>query len=196
MKAKLTILGITNISYFIMLLALTVIQFMLGGCKDKDDPPNQQQVKKDNTMAYTSLTTCKVNDKEWRDCFPGGLINQNRSSGQWWKNYIGDPLEIFATSGCDINNYTEIGIRINNFTGVGRYELGVHSYGNFVFQRISSPIIYKTDTIHRGAVEITSFDIEKKQVEGNFYFEAYNSDSSNSIQITTGKFSKVSFITF
>lgn len=47
---------------------------------------------------------------------------------------------------------------------------------------------YSTDSLHKGALEIISFDGIKKVISGTFSFQAYNAVRKKAINITDGRF--------
>jgi hypothetical protein len=177
------------------MLLMMVFPLYLSSCKD--DPPEGPGPPSDSN--YWSLMTCKVDGNDWGDCLPGLMLGmkQSKSSAEWFKNYIGQPLIIEFINLCDSSNsknaVQSIYVNLNPYSGIGTYQLNNFSYG--ACANLQSTYIMRTDDIYTGSITITKFDTIKKEIFGTLDFEAYNSDSNRIVKVSGGKFSKVKFIT-
>ena len=169
---------------------------LLAACKEATPDGNYPEPSNKN---YWSKATCKIDGKDWGDCYPSQIpnIKTSRASAEWLKNFVEQPLKIELVDGCDgfVSNTAiqNIFFYIKKFNGVGIYQLNENSYGQC--GNMVSNYFFRTYIRHTGVLDITIFDTVKKEISGSFQFQAFNPDSNRIIKVTDGQFSKVNFIT-
>ena len=180
-------------------LVLLLPAVLLAACKEATPDGNYPEPSNKN---YWSKATCKIDGKDWGDCFPSPFgpigINESRASAEWFKNFVGQPLRLEFLNACDsVNSKTAIQsvfFNIKTFNGKGRYTLDENNSGECHNLQFSS-YFFRTYIGHTGVLDITVFDTVKKEISGSFQFQAFNPDSNRIIKVTDGQFSKVNFIT-
>jgi hypothetical protein len=170
---------------------VSINAFFLIGCKDKDhdhESLTSEPAKKNN---YWSQSTCKIDGHAWGDCFPS-LIKGSRASGEWYKNFEGDPLQLHFANVCD-SPFTEINISLKKFNGIGSYSLSTDNYAEYNVVYMLDRTQYRTNLVTTGKVSITKFDTARREISGTYEFGAFNSDSNTTRVITNGVFNRIIF---
>ena len=153
-------------------------------CKKDDTPPVPNE--KHNYFA------CKVNGAFWEACGP--ITAPAPVSGQY---FVGNYFDIDGMNSCDnTNNYRkEIYLKMYNFNGVGTYSLGgiSNNIGHFNDHTATPVIVYSTDSVRNGTVDITKFDSLAQTISGAFQFTAFNADSNKIVTITEGQMENIHY---
>jgi hypothetical protein len=173
------------------LIYITIIFFciVLSNCKnDKKEDPIPTTPK--NTWSQMS---CKLDGKDWSDC--GKTIigtKESNTGGEWFKNFVNQPLKIYGITNCD-NNNSFVNIYLADFKSVAVYHLANYNNVSYTIQYPAGNVEYKTNSSHIGTLSITKFDSIRNKVSGTFSFEGFNADSNRIVKITDGKFTDISF---
>lgn len=136
-------------------------------------------IKQDPYPNGSGLFTCKVDGEVFVP-----------DSDDWKKrakqaSIVNDTLAINGVY--NIGDKSEsVGIRVENFSGVGTYQLysREENYGRYSL----SPVHAYTNAAHTGELEVTHYIPERGIVAGTFHFTAHNPHTSETFQITEGRF--------
>ena len=132
--------------------------------------------------------SCKINGSIFKPETPGGLFSVEALSGRVSSNGSnGYYANIYALNTMSMPERA-ISLTIDNFVGIGTYEL--NSQTSFAdFQQWYPSRFHSTRYGNAGYVIITKYDITNKILAGTFHFiAASQSDQSDLVSVTDGRF--------
>lgn len=157
------------------------------------------KMKNKYLLLFLLLSPLFINLKCKKDDTPEGYFfmckldgNSYRAEGGACVNCISAALlgdTLLAISGIRSSEIIVIGIFEKQGIKVGAYRLNNNiGRGGTYKNSFTTDDRFDTDSLRTGQLTITRLDKEKKEIEGTFYFKAYNPVQNKIVNITEGKF--------
>jgi len=177
-----------TITYIITICAVSSLLLTgsatLTSCGEPIPPnPDQDSINRANS----SYINYYINGEYWEDC---SKLGQGTPYSSGW---YPDRLEIYGQDYCSEIS-SEIALRIQNFSGIGKYHL--NDYSVATIGKFSSESQFTTTDSYTGNLDIDSIDELGRYLYGSFSFKCYNSNLDSVISITDGRINKIRYTKF
>jgi hypothetical protein len=168
-----------NISFLILFLSAALI---IVGCEKE---PIEEENKNILTQPQNSFS-CLLNGEEFKPKggYPYYAYNDIKYyQNKGWFSFYALNLKDYSPESIYLYIYIDSLYQLGNHTDIIRYNHNLEIYNG-----INATSHYQIDTNYTHYINVTKFDLENRNIAGDFEFTVVSTDQSDTIRVTDGKF--------